>query len=405
MTWFDATGARPGPPDDPAPSLAALAQRSGVVVCCGPGGVGKTTVAAALAVHGAVEGRRAVVVTIDPARRLANALGLDALPDTPHVIPGDWPGELSALMLDPKTTFDSLVLKYAPRPDQAEAILDNRFYRNIAGALSGTQEYMAMEKLYELHADGHYDLIVVDTPPTRNALDFIDAPRRITRFLDNRLFRLLMLPGRVGLRAVNIAAQAFLRTVSGVVGSQVVTDAVAFFQAFEGMEQGFRDRAQGVRDLMVDGRTAFVLVSSPRRDAVVEAEFFSDKLAQAHIPVQGLVVNRMQPRFVAGWSPEGDRERARALADTALGPLWANLADLHALADAEEAEIGGLVKRVEPAPVARVPLLQTDVHDLHGLAAVGRYVFAEDTEDDGAGSTGSADAGGAAGAADAAGAA
>jgi anion-transporting ArsA/GET3 family ATPase len=370
MTWAE-----------PAPSLAALAKRSGVVVCCGPGGVGKTTVAAALAVHGAVEGRRAVVVTIDPARRLANALGLDALPDTPHVIAGQWRGELSALMLDSKTTFDALVLKYAPRREQAEAILNNRFYRNIAGALSGTQEYMAMEKLYELHADGHYDLVVVDTPPTRNALDFIDAPRRITRFLDNRLFRLLMLPGRVGLKAVNIAAQAFLRTVSGVVGSQVVADAVAFFQAFEGMEAGFRDRAQRVHDLMVDDRTAFVLVSSPRRDAVVEAEFFSDKLAQAHIPVQGLVVNRMHPRFVAGWSPGGGlSERAAAFAGTPLGPFWTNLADLHALADAEEAEIGGLVKRVDPAPIARVPLLQTDVHDLDGLATVGRYVFAEDDE-------------------------
>ena len=376
-------GTRPGPRPsiDPAPSLSALAKGSGVVVCCGPGGVGKTTVAAALAVHGAVEGRRTVVVTVDPARRLANALGLDTLPDTPHRIPGDWPGELSALMLDPKSTFDSLVIKYAPRPQQVETILNNRFYRNIAGALSGTQEYMAMEKLYELHADGQFDLVVVDTPPTRNALDFVDAPRRITRFLDNRVFRLLMLPGRVGLRAVNVAAQAFLRTVSGAVGTQVVADAMDFFQAFDGMEAGFRDRARGVRDLMADPRTAFVLVASPRRDAVVEAEFFSDKLAQAGIPVQGLVVNRMQPRFVTGWSPEADRERANTLAGTPLGTLWSNLADLHALADAEEAEISGLIKRVAPAPVARVPLLESDVHDVGGLDAVGRYVFEEDRDD------------------------
>ena len=371
----------PGPWIDPAPSLSALAKRSGVVVCCGPGGVGKTTVAAALAVHGAVEGRRTVVVTVDPARRLANALGLDTLPDTPHRIAGDWPGELSALMLDPKSTFDSLVVKYAPRPQQVETILNNRFYRNIAGALSGTQEYMAMEKLYELHADGNFDLIVVDTPPTRNALDFVDAPRRITRFLDNRLFRLLMLPGRVGLRAVNVAAQAFLRTVSGAVGSQVVADAMDFFQAFDGMEAGFRDRAQGVRNLMADPRTAFVLVASPRRDSVVEAEFFSDKLAQAGIPVQGLVVNRMQPRFVAGGSPEADRARANTLAGTPLGTLWSNLADLHTLADAEEAEISGLIKRVAPAPIARVPLLESDVHDVGGLDAVGRYVFEDDPDE------------------------
>ncbi|HEX6597385.1 MAG TPA: ArsA family ATPase [Acidimicrobiales bacterium] len=356
-------------------TFADMATGCQVVVCCGPGGVGKTTVSAALAVHGASAGQRSVVVTVDPARRLGDALGLDTLPDTPHRIEGDWPGELWALMLDPKSTFDSLVRKYAPRPEQAEAILANRFYRNIAGALSGTQEYMAMEKLYELHASGDYDLIVVDTPPTRNALDFVDAPRRLTRFLDNRIFRLLMLPTRVGLKAVNAAAQTFLRTVSKTVGGQVVSDAVAFFQAFEGMEDGFRDRAQRVLDLMSDEGTAFVLVASPRRDAVTEAEFFAEKLSEAGIPVQGLVVNRMQPRFGTGWAPEADRERAKTLAATPLGPLWANLADLHALADAEDREIAGLVAGIAPGPVVRVPLLDSDVHDLAGLATVGGHLF------------------------------
>jgi anion-transporting ArsA/GET3 family ATPase len=316
-----------------------------------------------------------VVVTVDPARRLANALGLDTLPDTPHRIDGDWPGELWALMLDSKSTFDALVTKYAPGPDQAAAILTNRFYRNIAGALSGTQEYMAMEKLYELHDEGLFELVVVDTPPTRNALDFIDAPRRLTRFLDNRIFRLLMLPTRMGIKAVNVAAQTFFRTVSKAVGGQVVTDAMAFFQAFEGMEDGFRERAQRALELLGHEATAFVLVASPRRDAVAEAEFFADKLAEADIAVRGLVVNRMHPRFATGWAPEADRERARTLAGTPLGALWANLADLHALADAEESEVAGLVKRVEPAPTARVPLLESDVHDLDGLAAVGRHLF------------------------------
>ncbi|MFN2506632.1 MAG: ArsA family ATPase [Acidimicrobiales bacterium] len=366
----------PGGPE-PAESLSALSRRSRILVCCGPGGVGKTTVAAALAVHGAEEGRRSVVVTVDPARRLADALGLDALPDTPQSIEGDWPGELSALMLDSKSTFDSLVTKYAPKPEQAEAILANPFYRNIAGALSGTQEYMAMEKLYELSTDDRFDLIVVDTPPTRNALDFVDAPRRLTRFLDNRIFRLLMLPTRVGIKAVNVAAQTFLRTISRVVGGDVVTDAVAFFQAFEGMENGFRDRAQRVLDLLAEPATAFVVVSSPRRDAVAEAEFFASKLGEAGIPVQGLVLNRMQPRFVTGWTPEADRERARTLAGTALGQLWQNLADLHALADAEEAQVEGIIRRVAPAPTARVPLLESDVHDLGGLAAVGRHVLGD----------------------------
>ena len=351
----------------PSLTLAEVASQSSIVVCCGPGGVGKTTVSAALAVQGAREGRKAIVVTVDPARRLANALGLDALPDTPHQIPGDWPGELWAHMLNPKSTFDSLVVKYAPRPEQAEAILANVFYRNIAGALSGTQEYMAMETLYELYVESGYDLVVVDTPPTRNALDFVDAPRRLTRFLDNRIFRLLMLPTRVGIKAVNVAAQTFLRTISKTVGGQVVTDAIAFFQAFEGMEDGFRERAQRVLDLLTDPATAFVLVASPRRDAVVEAEFFTDKLSEADIPVQGLVINRMQPRFGEGLSDAIDRDR---------GPLWANLADLHALAEAEEREVAGLVRRIGPGPVARVPLFESDVHDVDGLAAVGRWLGA-----------------------------
>jgi anion-transporting ArsA/GET3 family ATPase len=362
----------------PPASLAELAQRSAILVCCGPGGVGKTTVAAALAVQGAFEGRRSVVVTVDPARRLANALGLDALPNSPHLIQGPWPGQLWALMLDSKSTFDSLVTKYAPHPDQAEAILGNRFYRNIAGALSGTQEYMAMEKLYELHAEGRFDLIVVDTPPTRNALDFVDAPRRLTRFLDNRIFRLLMLPTRVGIKAVNVAAQTFLRTVSRVVGGEVVTDAVAFFQAFEGMEDGFRDRAQRVLDLLTETGTAFILVSSPRRDAVTEAEFFADKLAEADIPVQGLVVNRMQPRFGDGRSLRDDEERSQAFTGTPLDALWQNLIELERLAEAEEAHILGLTTRVAPGPIVRVPLLETDVHDVEGLAAVSRHLQGAD---------------------------
>src|SRR5688572_16557540 len=231
-------------------SLDDLVARGSIIICCGSGGVGKTTTAAALALEAARRGRTACVVTIDPARRLADALGLDALTNTPGRIDGDWPGQLWAMMLDTKTTFDDLVTTYAGGEEQARRILDNRLYRNISGALSGTQEYMAMEKLYELSSGGahDFDLIVVDTPPTRNALDFIDAPRRLTRFLDNRVFRLLVMPTRAYLKAVSAATQAFVRTVARVVGAEVVDDAVAFFRAFEGMEAGFRDRAQNVLD-------------------------------------------------------------------------------------------------------------------------------------------------------------
>src|SRR6202022_4055239 len=175
---------------------------------------------------------------------------------------------------------------YAASAEQAEGNLANRLYRNISGALSGTQEYMAMEKLYQLHDEGRFDLVVVDTPPTRNALDFLDAPRRLTRFLDNRIFRLLMMPTRAYLRAVGIATQTFLRTVSKVVGSEVVKDAVDFFTAFEGMEQGFRTRAQRVLELLSEPETAFVLVAAPRKDAVAEALFFARRLQESSISIQ-----------------------------------------------------------------------------------------------------------------------
>ena len=271
-------------------TLDQLITERHVVVCCGTGGVGKTTTAAVLALAAARRGRDAVVVTIDPAKRLADTLGLESLGNTAQEISRDrWDpaesappsGRLSGLMLDTRSTFDALVRNYATDAEQAERILGNRFYRNIAGALSGTQEYMAMEKLHELHEEGGHDLIVIDTPPTRHALDFLDAPARLTRLLDNRIFRFLITPTRTYLRVAGVAVQTFLRTVGKVVGSEVVDDIVAFFRAFEGMEQGFRERAASVTSLLADDGTAFVLVTSPRRDAVEEAEFFAKRLRES----------------------------------------------------------------------------------------------------------------------------
>ena len=214
-----------------------------VVVCCGSGGVGKTTVSAALGMQAARLGRRAVVVTIDPAKRLADALGVPGgLTNDPVQLTIDASGELWALMLDTATTFDGLVRANAENPEQAERILANRFYRNVAGSLSGTQEYMAAERLHALHADPRFDLVIVDTPPTRNALDFLDAPSTLARFIDHPLFKLLMVPTRRGLKVLNLAAQPVLKTIGRVVGGDVLADAVAFFQAFSGMETGFRDR-------------------------------------------------------------------------------------------------------------------------------------------------------------------
>jgi anion-transporting ArsA/GET3 family ATPase len=355
-------------------SLRGLVTSQRILVCCGSGGVGKTTTAAVLAVEAARAGRRAVVVTNDPAKRLADALGLEGLTGTPAHIDGDWPGELWALMLDTKSTFDDLVVANAATPEQGERILENRFYRNISGALSGTQEYMAMEKLYELHQDTDFDLVVVDTPPTRNALDFIDAPRRLTRFLDHRLFRMVTAPGRGVMRAVNVAAQTFLRTVAKVVGGEVIDDAIAFFRAFEGMEEGFRERADAVLQLLSADETAFVLVASPRRDTIEEAQFFARRLGEAGITVRALSVNRMHPSFGDGLA-EAAGERAATLEGTDLGGLYRNLADFQLVASREEHHLAGLATAVAPAPVVRVPFLSTDVHDIEGLTELGALML------------------------------
>jgi anion-transporting ArsA/GET3 family ATPase len=354
--------------------VAALVRDADIIVTAGSGGVGKTTTAAVLALEGARAGRRCVVVTIDPAKRLADALGLEGLSNTPSRIDGEWPGELWALMLDTKSTFDDLVARHSTDPKQAERILQNRFYKNISGALSGTQEYMAMEKLYELHMASEFDLVVVDTPPTRHALDFLDAPRRLTRFLDHRLYRVLMAPTRGLMKAANVAAQAFVRTLSKVVGAEVIDDAITFFTAFSGMEEGFKNRANTVFELLASSRTAFVLVASPRRDTVEEADFFARRLAEAGIEVRALIVNRMHPDFGEGLA-EAARERATTMAGTDLGGLYANLADFRLVASREEQHLAGLAERVAPAPVLRVPFLESDVHDLDGLAEIATHLF------------------------------
>ncbi|MFN8025054.1 MAG: ArsA-related P-loop ATPase [Acidimicrobiia bacterium] len=363
-------------------SLRDLVDHRHVLVCCGTGGVGKTTTAAALAIEGARHGRRTVVVTIDPAKRLANALGLDGLSNTPQEIDRDrWDptgnavdgGRLFALMLDTEGTFDSLIGKYSLSGEQAETILENRFYRNIAGALSGTQEYMAMEKLYELHDSGAFDLIVVDTPPTRHALDFLDAPKRLTRLLDNRVFRMLMVPASTAMRIGGFAATALLKTISRVVGTEVVDDVVAFFRAFEGMEQGFRDRANEVTELLASTDTAFVLVTSPRRDAVEEAEFFAEKLVESQYAVDALIVNRVHPHFTDE-SPDDLRTRAATVASAALADRLVNLADFEDVARRERTELAGLEARVGDAPATYVPELGRDVHDFAALHAVGAHL-------------------------------
>lgn len=232
-----------------------------------------------------------------------------------------------------------------------------------------------MEKLYELAEENDFDLIVVDTPPTRNALDFLDAPSRLSRFLDHRLYKMLTASNRGVLKAVNLATQTLIRSIARVVGADVIDDVVAFFQAFEGMEQGFRDRAARVRQLLAHADTAFVLVAAPRTDTVEEARFFADRLDDAGIPVETLVLNRMHPQFGTSLS-DADRQRAASLAGTPLAGFYDNLADFRTIAEAEELAVEPLVADVAPAPVVRVPFLDDDVHDLGGLDRVAEHLLA-----------------------------
>lgn len=350
-------------------SIATLLAQQTVIVCVGAGGVGKTTTAAALALEASRRGRRVCVVTIDPARRLSDAMGFDpdrAIGNEPQQIDVAVKGELWAVMLDTSTTFDGLIRTYAPNEDQAQNILTNDFFRNIADSMSGAHEYMAMEKLYELHNDERFDLVVVDTPPTSNAIDFLEAPDRITQFLDHRLYKILVTPNGGLARVVNFAAQGFLRTVARVVSASVVDDAIEFFAAFDGMEEGFRGRAVAVHDLLIAEDTAFVLVAVPRNDTVDDAAAFIETLAEADIAVDAIVVNRVHPSFGS--------DRLDGLDDGALAPFSTVLHDSQAVAAGQDTVLATLTNELPAGAVVKIPFLDTDVHDLDGLASLAQWL-------------------------------
>ena len=362
-----------------------IAQAS-VIVCCGSGGVGKTTTAAAIGLRATAAGRRVVVVTIDPAKRLADALGLvDGLAAAPQRIEltegNGVDGEMWAMMLDAEATFDDLVRREAGDDAQVDRILSNRFYRNIAGALSGTQEYMASEMLHQLHVDERFDLVVVDTPPSRNALDFLEAPGVLARFLDHRVFKLMMLPTKGGLRIIGTASQPILRAIGRVVGSDVLADSVAFFQAFAGMEAGFRERAAAVMALIRADATAFVIVTSPHHDTIDEAVWFADQLAAQGVGHEGagaeiVIVNRVHPAFGPGTADDARAAAEKAVADGdgVLAALWNNAADLRAARERELVVVGPLAELMSAARLAFVPLLERDVHDLDGLRSIAGHL-------------------------------
>jgi anion-transporting ArsA/GET3 family ATPase len=372
-------------------TVAELLRDKEIIVCAGSGGVGKTTTAASIALHAALEGKKAAVLTIDPAKRLASSLGLKELSNEPHKVSkrkftaaGLEPkGELWAMMLDTKSTFDEVITQYAKTPEQAERILNNRFYRNIAGTLSGTQEYMAMEKLYELYADGGYDLIVIDTPPTRNALDFLDAPKRMTDFLDSRVLKWFLIPymkaGGGLFKVANVAATTFLRLVKKIVGADVLDDTAEFFGNLEGMYDGFKQRARQVAQLLQSDVTSFVIVTSTSEDSVSEATFFASRLNESGLHFGALVVNRVHPR----WGEPID-VRPRQLAKLAegdetarlLAKLLRNEQAFARIVALEDRNLGALARKVPSHRWVRVPYLEQEAVDFPGLIAITEQLLA-----------------------------
>jgi len=352
-----------------------------IIVCCGSGGVGKTTTAAALGLRAADMGRNVCVLTIDPARRLAQAMGLNELDNTPRPVVGvEGDGSLSAMMLDMKRTFDEVVESHSD-PERAQAILDNPFYQALSSSFAGTQEYMAMEKLGQLRTEadrtGTWDLIIVDTPPSRSALDFLDAPDRLGTFLDGRFIKILTAPARGAGRGLGKLLGAGLGIFSGVLnkilGAQLLGDLAAFVGAVDTMFGGFRERAEATYALLKDPGTAFVVVAAPERDALREASFFVDRLHQDGMPIAGLVLNRVQEVR----APELTVEEATAAASRleSSDPRAAALLRLHAnrLRNAERQRrlARGFTAAHPDVAVTEVYALAEDVHDLDGLRQVG----------------------------------
>jgi anion-transporting ArsA/GET3 family ATPase len=362
---------------------AILADRSvRIVVCCGSGGVGKTTTAAALGVRAAEEhGRRTVVLTIDPARRLAQALGLTELSNTPRTVKGVSAangGELSAMMLDMKRTFDEVVLT-ATDATRAEEIFANPFYQAMSSTFSGTQEYMAMEKLGQLRARDEWDLIIVDTPPSRSALDFLDAPARLSRFLDGRMLRILLAPARAGGRSmfnlVTASFGVFSRAVQKILGGQLLTDLSGFIAALDTTFGGFRERADQTYRILQAPETAFLVIAVPEPDAIREAGYFAGRLAHDRMPLHGLVLNRTHEVSAVGLSAADARTAADNLDAAGTHPGVADALRVHASLTeqvARESTVAHGFSRAHPGvPVVAIAAQPADVHDHDGLRDIG----------------------------------
>jgi anion-transporting ArsA/GET3 family ATPase len=373
------------------PAIGEILEGKDICICAGSGGVGKTTTSAAIALGMAARGLKVCVLTIDPAKRLADSLGLKELGnEARQVDPALFAdqdvkveGELWAMMLDAKATFDELVARQAPDEESRDRVLNNRIYQQISSALAGSQEYMAMEKLFELHSEGRFDLLVLDTPPTRNALDFLDAPKRLTQFIEGRSLRVFMKPTGIAARVAGRGASVALGVLKRIVGFDLLADLAEFFNAFSGMVDGFQARAKRVNSLLGDSRTCFLVVCGPQGEPVDEAVYFHRKLVEAKLPFGGVIVNKVHypAEKLCGDGDDLSTALAERLGDADLAKrVTENFADYQALAERDAANIERLARELRTQGVIRVPYLDEDVHDLAGLAVINRYLFASSEE-------------------------
>ncbi|HET9075217.1 MAG TPA: ArsA-related P-loop ATPase [Solirubrobacteraceae bacterium] len=380
-------------------NIPELLESRRICVCAGSGGVGKTTISAVIGLGMAALGRRVCVITIDPARRLAGALGLEELGNEPRRVPAERlagagleiTGELWAMMLDPKATFDDFIDASAPTPERAAAVKANPIYAQLSSAVAGSQEFTAVSKLYELAGSGRFDLLVLDTPPARNALDFLDAPRRLTGFLEGRAVQALVRPTGVGVRLLSVGAAPLLAGLRRLTGVDLVSDISSFFGVLGPMTSAFSQRAGAVEALLRSEQTAFVLVASAQRESIDEALWFTDGLAARRLPFAGVVVNRFHHDLSPGpdgADPETDpgRDLAASLAELLGGHpelaarVGTAFADYHVLAARDGAQLTRLVAGLDGEPVLAVPQFDDEIGDLPALARIHAFLFGSEQE-------------------------
>ncbi|HEY1456964.1 MAG TPA: ArsA-related P-loop ATPase [Solirubrobacteraceae bacterium] len=366
------------------PILRQRLEDKRVLICAGAGGVGKTTTSAALALGLAAEGKKVAVLSIDPAQRLAEALGLAELPGEPRRIDAElfaaagiqMRGELWAMMLDTKRTFDELIARLASDPETREEIYSNRIYRELSGAVAGSQEFTAIAKLYELERGGDFDVIVLDTPPSRNALDFLDAPTRLIGFLDGRALSLFLAPGGVAARVLGRGSGLLFAAFARVSGIDLLGELSGFFQSLAGVIDGFRERVRGVQELLRHQDSAFLTITSPQSSPVAEAIFLAGELTRQHMPYGALIVNRVHSGGLQGHTVE----QATALLTEALGAVLAkrvavNLADFDVLVRRDRDSVGRLCGALGEAQPVLVPDLDREVSDLRSLAVIAGHLL------------------------------